>query len=133
VLANPNTNNRGNDHMLLKRLLMAMAVSAIALPVAAQSATPAQPAAPMASEMKGQEKMATKKTPEQVAKDKATAAKQAEDVKKGGAPMPSEMKGQEKMATKKTPEQVAKEKADKAKRGTTPEEQAKQAKQLPGG
>lgn len=92
---------------------------------------PAQP--PMASEMKGQEKQAKKKTPEEIAKDKETAAKKAEEVKKGGAPMASEMKGQEKQAVKKTPEQVAKEKADKAKRGTSPEEQAKQAKQLPGG
>ena len=109
------------------KLLMAIAVSAFTLPAAAQST------APMASEMKGQEKMATKKTPEQIAKDKATKEQKAAEVKKGGAPMASEMKGQEKMATKKTPEQLAKEKADKAKRGTTPEEQAKQAKQMPGG
>jgi Spy/CpxP family protein refolding chaperone len=109
-------------------ILTALAAAAFALPAAAQTQQ-----LPMPSERVGQETPAKKKTPEEVAKDKATKEQKAAEVKAGGAPMASEMKGQEKQAVKKTPEQIAKEKADKAKRGTTPEEQAKQAKQLPGG
>ena len=109
-------------------ILTALVAAAFALPAAAQTKE-----LPMASERVGQEVPAKKKTPEQIAKDKATAKQKAEEVKKGGSPMASEAKGQETMAKKKTPEQIAADKASKAKRGSTPEEQAKQAKTLPGG
>jgi hypothetical protein len=110
------------------KALIAIAAAALVFPAVAQTQQ-----TPMASERVGQETPAKKKTPEQIAKDKETAKQKAEEVKKGGPPMASEARGQETMAKKRTPEQIAKDKESKAKRGTTPEEQAKQAKQLPGG
>jgi hypothetical protein len=116
--------------LAFKRVLIAVAAAGIALPAAAQSSAPPK----MESEKVGQETPYKKKTPEQIEKDKATKkAVDAEQAKKGQMPLASERVGQEVPAKKKTPEQIAKEKADKAKRGTTPEEQAKQAKALPGG
>lgn len=111
-----------------KRLMIAIAAAAFVLPAFAQKQ------APLPSEPVAQEK-AVKKTPEQVAKEKADKEKVRADAAKAtkaGVKPEAEKVGQEAQAKKKTPEQVAKEKADKAKRGTTPEEQAKQAKQSPG-
>ena len=110
------------------KLLAALAAAAIALPVAAQT-----PAPKGAAERTGQETPVKAKTPEQVAKEKADQEKIRADARASGVKGEADKKGQAKMQEKKTPEQLAKEKADKAKRGTTPEEQAKQSKTLPGG
>ena len=110
------------------RLLIAVAATGIALPAAAQSAPPK-----MEADKVGQETPVKKKTPEEIAKDKATKDKVRAEATKPGPAMASEKKGQETPAVKKTPEQLAKEKADKEKRGVTPAEQAKQTKQSPGG
>ena len=107
-------------------ILIALAAAAIGLPAAAQTQQ-----LPMASERIGQETPVQKKTPEQIAKEKAAKEKIRADAAKtstSGVKSEADLIGQEMVAVKKTPEQLAKEKADKAKRGTTPEEQAKQAK-----
>ena len=113
------------------KLVIAMAAAALVIPAFAQT----QPA-PMASEKVGQETPAVKRTPEQIAKDKATKEKVRADARKAnasGEKAAADQVGQAKPAKKKTPEQIAADKAAKAKRGTTPEEQAKQGKTLPGG
>ena len=119
--------------MKATKLLMAIAVTAIALPVAAQSTPAAAPK--MESEKDGQQLTpAKKKTPEQIAKEKADKEKIRADANKPAPPSEAartQLKGAETPAKPKTAEQIAKEKASKEKRGSTPEADEK-AKKLGG-
>ena len=96
-------------------LVAAVALAVIALPVAAQTQAPLPPA----SERTGNETLVkpVKKTPEQLAKEKAEKEKIRADAMKGPVPA-AELTGNESLVKggqKKTPEQLAKEKADKEK------------------
>ena len=112
------------------KLLMAIAVSAIALPVAAQKSEPVSEAAKTGMPTT----TAVKKTPEQIAKEKADKERIRAEANKPGPTSEAAKTGLKTApAPKKTPEQLAKEKADKAKRGATPEDEAKLKKSMPGG